>query len=74
MIEIKKLHKQDQGSQAAPQGCKIFPCNSTELNFGFFNKIALVETIKYNSKWPNIGQEMCQHSCENLAQKYAKSV
>ena len=62
---IKGLHfcvfsiaKQDQGSQVAPQGCKISPCNSTELNFGFFNEIALVETINYNLIWSYNGPDM----------------
>ena len=48
-------HIQDQGSQVAPQGCKISPCNSTisiEPNFATFDEITLVESIKYNLKWP----------------------
>ena len=43
------FEKQDQGSQVAPQGCKISPCNSKisiEQNFARSNTIPVVETIK----------------------------
>jgi len=38
--------QQDQGSQVAPQGCKISPCKSIELNFAILNEVALVETYQ----------------------------
>ena len=55
------IYKQDQGSQIAPQRCKISPCNSTlsiEPNFATFDEKDLVESIKYNLKWPKNGPDM----------------
>ena len=57
----KKHNKQDQGSQVAPQGCKISPCNSMisiEPNFATFDEITLVESITYNLKQQKNGPGM----------------
>ena len=51
------------GVSSCPPGCKISPCNSTisiEPNFATFNEITLVESIKYNLKWPKNGPDMAQ--------------
>ena len=58
------MYKQDQGSQVAPQGCKISPCNSTisiEPNFASFHEITLVESIKYNLRRLKNGPDMAQY-------------
>ena len=58
---LMNVDQQDQGSQVAPQGCKISPCNSTisiEPNVAPFDEITLVESIKYNLKWPKKDPDM----------------
>ena len=60
-VDPEKYCKQDQGSQVAPQGCKISPCNSKisiEPNLATFAEITLVKSVKYNLKRPKNGPDM----------------